>query len=223
MSSIPPDPYRAPIGPIGPVVASTADPAVVALRRGHLQHERAVRTFGFVFYIAAAWFGVFVIASLPGSLARLAHLPSEPARKIGYVVGYVGSGLGVTGTAVALGSGLRRLSGRARWFVAIGIISAIGLFVAFLLNQPWGHMVPGAAAWVAGSGLLVAAILGYLLSLVVSKRAAVVFSDPYRAAVAATPELTSRASLIVRLSFGLMMALAGIALLTALGNLLFFD
>lgn len=228
----PADPYRAPLSPIGPVVASTAAPADVALRRRFVRHERAVLTLGLLMYALAAWLAVASLgAAGPGLAPPRAPGPGPPPRTIRSVIGHLGIDGAVMGLVARVGFGLRRLRGWARWLVliptALALVATLGFlllegchFVALFIRS-WSILEKDRLLADLLGGLVPALVLAYFTFLLGSDQGHVVFSDPYRAAVAATPELNPRAGPIVRLGFGLVMALAALGLLAVLSDLAF--
>lgn len=204
----PADPYRPPASEIGPPVAPTADPEVVALRQQHVRHERAVRTLGLFLYVLAAC----QAASLVESYGR-ATFRSGSAAGFGYAV----SAVGIVAFLIKLGRDLRQLRTWARRVVLGGTIAILmlGLAVVFVEALRPGGSLGGPAI----AALLYCLILGYVISLVGSDRGVAVSSEPYRAAVAATPELDPRASLVVKLIFGLLMTWAGIVFALSISHL----
>ncbi|MCP5487795.1 MAG: hypothetical protein H7A43_04020 [Verrucomicrobia bacterium] len=91
-----------------------------------------------------------------------------------------------------VGTGLRELKAWAR--VPTGILSGIGL-----LGFPIGTLING-----------------YILFLVFSKKGTVVFSPEYKDAIAATPEVKYKTSIIVWIFVGLLILVLGLGLLASL-------
>ena len=228
MASPPLDPsvlFAAPVSPIGPVVTSTADPAIVEFRLRYVRHERAVRSLGLLMYALAAWAAVSEVPGRPGLLRSIGA-----GRATTLVAGHLGETVVVVGLIAQVGVGLRRLRGWARGLVlvptvlgllalfAAWVVRACGVAAEFVLPTGRGSDI-GQIVQALGASLPPGLVLSLCCFLLGSERGAAVFSDPYRAAVAATPELNPRVGPIVRLGFGLLLACAGIALAARLANL----
>ena len=93
--------------------------------------------------------------------------------------------LGLAALQIWAGIGLRRLSPWAR--IPSGILSGFGL-----LGFPIGTLING-----------------YILYLLFSKKGTTVFSEEYKRAIAQTPHIKYRTSLVVWILLGLLLLLIG--------------
>jgi hypothetical protein len=115
----------------------------------------------------------------------------------------------------ALGIGLVRLKKWARWVTVavtglqIGVtVLSSGLLVAST-GDPWALIG-------LGFGLLIS---GYILYLLVSAKATMVFSQEYRAIIDETPHIKYKTSCLVKGCLGIFLALIGLAVFSAIMDL----
>ena len=190
-------------GPVAPPVgtiasATTGSPEEV--RRAYFSHERNVRSIGTYFFFAGGlqlFLGAMlliggVIATMGGAGIG-AHLVHVVAVAIESIIF-----LGLGGLTVWTAGRVKRLD-RSGYVPGI-IVAAIGL-----LGIPIGTLING-----------------YILYLLVSEKGRFVFSDQYRAIVAATPQFQWKIALWVKILIGLVVlafvSVVAISILLALGR-----
>jgi len=132
--------------------------------------------------------GAFILLASLGLM--LAPNSARDAQTFGLAFGVILAVL--AGLQIATGFALRKLRPWSR--VAGGILSGIGL-----LGFPLGTLING-----------------YILYLLLSKKGAMVFSEPYQRVIAATPHIKYRTSIIVWIVLGLLVLVLAIALAAAI-------
>ena len=193
-----PNPYAAPEASLTEAPLATAAPADLAraeaIRRAYISHESSVKALGVLGVGGGALFLsgglVFAVVALTGRAGA--------------------TGLGATGTVgialavvvlgclnLATGLGLRGLLPWARWLVAVATgLSLLSSVVRAILSV---YLLGGAAGGALVLGVLPGMLIpGYIFSLMVSKKGAVVFSPEYKEIVATTPHVKMKTSWIVK-------------------------
>jgi len=177
----PANPYAPPVAPIGEAPAGPVGDlaGAEATRRKYLNHEANVLSLGSLHYLGA----VFLILGFFGGLAALVMSlrdgPDGPDRGFATIL----AAYALTALAnAALGAGLRRFKPWARWAEAgvVGLLLAASVAVPLMVPLLLVGSVP---AWF---------VLGYALYLMLSRKAAVVFSPEYQEVVARTPQVRFR-------------------------------
>lgn len=208
--SFPPEPvnpYAAPQAEVGgPLVELEGDlTEAEAIRTAHLGHEASIRSIGSLHYLGA-FFGVLGVFGMVGFLITARGGGIHAPETIILIVYTAMSALNI-----ALGLGLRRLQSWARWietaFVGLGLAGS-AVFVVFGLIL---GVYPLIVAY--GLGLL---IQGYILYLLLSPKASVIFSPEYRAIVEKTPYLKYRTSVLAKVILALLVILCTFAIISAL-------
>jgi len=152
------------------------------LRNTYLNHEVSVKSIGFLYLLGA----VFMV---PAGIIMLAMAPfSEGGVSLAIVLAiglfYLCMGL-LQGYA---GLGLRRLTNSGRILgIVFGVIGLIGFPIGTLFSI-------------------------YILYLLISQKGKVVFSDTYRQAIAETPHIKYKTSIVIWILLGLVLLLVGIGL-----------
>lgn len=188
------NPYAAPeakLDEVELVPTSGGDLAAFeAIRRKHIAAESSVKALGGLNILGGA---LLVLAGF--SLFAAGFVGERPAVGLASFSGFLGVAVFATGALnLAVGLGLRGLRSWARW-VTIALLS-----ISLLLN------LAGIAIYVARGGaggslpgtLFGMIIPGYLFSLLISRRAAVVFSPEYAEVIAATPHVKMKTSWLVK-------------------------
>lgn len=183
------NPYAAP--PIDADLAMVASPFASDLsqdeqiRHQYLSHEAEVRSLGTLYVLGACLCGIMTSVNIVGFGASLEMINS--GRLVFYDVLYQFATLIIIGLFTALfffsGIGLRRLEPWSR--ISSVIISAIGL-----LLFPVGTLI----------GV-------YLLYLLLSRKAKVIFSDEYRQIIERTRHIKYKDPLIVKIILGTLLAI----------------
>ena len=200
-------------------IETEADAELV--RRFHLAHESSIRSMGLLGYLGAAFGMLFALVTL---LAAVSPIPpgaippgsSEPLIRLFMWAGLVFYG-GLSVVSFVLGFGLRRLQVWSRWTAIVLLVLStlysllVGGFLALFLGGR------GALPLSIGVALGVA-IQGYLFYLLVAPKSGMVFSGEYRLVILKTPEIRSRAGLLLRIGLGLMVGLFVLALISVLAN-----
>lgn len=184
-------PPRADVGESPPLSESQSRDE--AVRQAHISHETSIRSLGFLHLLGAG----IMLLGLVGMAA--AFWNTTQAGGGGSLVAMVGvtAYLVIGGAAnLALGIGLRGLHSWARWTDAV-------LIVLLLLINLVGVVIQAGREEVDFTGLvftflLSAIIPGFILYLLVSPKAAVVFSPEYKAIIARTPHVKMKTSWVVK-------------------------
>jgi uncharacterized membrane protein (DUF2068 family) len=207
-----PNPYAPPTAAIGdePVelypVGDLA--AAEAVRRAHIGHEAAVKSIGSLHYLGA-FFGF--LAVVPIVIEGLSQAGAANPERIGYVVGAALVYVVVSSLQLALGIGLRKLQTWARWTD----VALISLSLILLVIATAGMAVMGIYPVVIGY-LIGSLIPGYMLYLLVSSKAATIFSPEYKAIIAQTPHIKYRTSLVLKIVLAILVAVIAVAIVAAL-------
>lgn len=159
-----------------------ADADAVALRRGHVQREAAIRSIGTVYFISA---GLAILGALM-VVIRVALLSgnADEDSPTGLLIFLSG----LSAALIVVGRGVRAL---ARWTrIPVVVLSGLGL-----LAIPVGTLIHGFVLW-----------------LVLSGKGRTVFSEEYAAAVAATPDVVLPRSPLPAVFLALILGLMVFAL-----------
>jgi hypothetical protein len=197
------------------------DPEARRVRRQHLSHESSIKSVGLLAYLVAIFGVFFAVAGLlagagvlkgnappPGTDPELTRLTMWIGAAVWAVAGFVGVGLGF---------GFRRLQVWARWTGMVLVVLSmlytllVGLFLALFIGNV--TIVPVLAV------LLIADLIqGYIFFLLVVPKSGMVFSTEYHLIIQKTPEIACRSSLLVKISFGLVVAFIGLFLVILLAS-----
>ena len=175
------NPYAAPVAqPLDYTPGAPGD--AEAIRREHIKHEVSVKGIGSLYFIGS----LFVVLGAGGLLVGQIGREAVGASEIGITALFLA--LGILGFWV--GYGIRKLSPAAR--MVAGVLTGINLAISIF-----------------GLPTSVVAILinTYILSLLFSKKGAMVFSAPYKDIIAATPHVKYKTSMIVWIILGLIVLL----------------
>lgn len=153
------------------------------IRRTYIGHEASVRSIGSLFFLGTifavigAGFLFYMLILSP------ADLPPDADRSES--MGLLAIVIGLIVVYALLGTGLRGLKSWARW----GTTVLVGLTVLANMIQlnPFGLLIGG-----------------FILYLLLSPKATVVFSPAYKEVIAKTPHVRYRTSLIVKVALGLL-------------------
>jgi hypothetical protein len=205
------------INPYAPPEASLSAPptdlipagdlaAAEAVRRAHIGHEASIRSIGVLHYMAA-FFAILAAASVVlVSLTALQQRPQFP-RIIMIAAGGVYALIGAL--HLALGLGLRRLQNWARYTDAVLIAGVLFIYgIAAVVNLATSGD-PRILIVIGG----VATILGYILYLLLSSRAATIFSAEYKAIIEQTPHIRYQTSLLVKIFLAMLVAVLALAVI----------
>ncbi len=213
------DPFRAPSSPIDLLSPAPGGLDPVALRRIGLRRERVIRSLGLVLYLLAAWLLVFCLGSVPRTIGLMTgsarFIDAEMGRRV-MVRGFWFAGIGIVLGAgvIALGSGLRRLSSRARW-VAVLLATVL---LAWVVESVTRLGLRDIRSVLSIEQLILAGLpgvfLGTILLLLLARPAGMIFDEPYRIAVLATPELRPGPGRGAKILLGLMILVALLMLFT---------
>jgi hypothetical protein len=185
------NPYAAPEAALGgPDVGalSTADLAEAeAVRRKHIAHETSIKAIGSLHMLGAF-----------GLLIALGFLAFASLSRSGAGVAVLVYVLVMTALNFALGFGLRALRSWARWVdVALLGLSFLINVASYLYGVAQANGGPPAGRVV---GMLIGSsiIPGYILYLLTSRKASVVFSPEYQDIIARTPHVKMQTSWLVK-------------------------
>jgi hypothetical protein len=180
--------------------------AAEAIRRAHIRHEAAVRSIAMLHYLAA-FFGIIgavsVLFLMLTALPQRVPLPRAILIAIGVVYALLG------GLHLALGIGLNRLQNWARYTDAI----LIGVVLFFYgLAGTVSLIIQGDPAGLFGIAVAVA-ILGYILYLLLSSKATMIFSAEYKGIIEQTPHIRNQTGLAVKLCLAVLVAVIAVAMI----------
>lgn len=189
------NPYAAPTAEIG-AEANAGDLDVTdaeEVRKKYLNHETSVRGIGGLMIFSAICTGILGVVFLVGF-----QLPGpEENGVLRYVLG--GVMLVFAGLSYAVGIGLRKLQGWARWTAAV--LTSVNTISLLVQVNPVGLC-----------------ITLYILYLMLSRKSAVVFSPEYREVIARTPHIKYRVSRIVKFFVVLLVAIIIVACIAIIGS-----
>jgi hypothetical protein len=204
------NPYAAPEAELGAPAAAGTDEDLAraeAIRSAYLAHEASVKSLGSLHYLGALFFGIAALGL--GAYVMTARVGNNPfsaamtAAAVLYVV--------MTGLNVALGNGLRGLRPWARWtdavLMGLSFLSSLLAMVGWLIAQLYAPLLGGSL------GLLFQA---YILHILLSSKASVVFSPEYREIIARTPHLRYKTSLLVKFVLAVFVGLITLAIVGTL-------
>lgn len=208
------NPYAAPEAELGGPAAADADAdedfaRAEAIRKEYLAHEASVKSLGSLHYLGAFFIGVGGLGALGAATYTLTGRPGNSpfsAVLIGVGAFYVA----LAGLNVALGNGLRQLRPWARWtdavMMGLSFLGSLVGMVGWLVAQVYAPLLG------ASLGLLFQA---YILHILLSKKASVVFSPQYREIVAKTPHLHYKTSLLVKIVLAIFVSVLAFAIVGA--------
>jgi hypothetical protein len=181
--------------------------AAEAIRRAHIGHEAAVKSIGSLHYLGA-FFGFLGVAFL--TIGGLSKVGEANAEQIGFVVGGALVYVVMSSVHLALGIGLRKLQTWARWTDVALISLSLMMLVIGIVGMAMMRIYPAVIGYLIG-GL----IPGYMLYLLVSSKAATMFSPEYKTIIARTPHLKYRTSFMLKILLALFVAILVLAMLAA--------
>lgn len=210
--SVPPleperNPYAPPEAELGESAAGAPEELAEAkaVRRAHITHETLIKSLGALHLVGVVFGFIWLIA-----FAAVVVLHNDRTVDSAPPPLFV---LIFTGINLALGLGLRGLRPWARWVdVALNGISLLLCVLSVIPAVLWG----GGGPDVAGVALVFLIMPGFVLYLLISPKAAVVFSPGYKEIIARTPHVKMKMSwlatgcLIVLVTL-LVLFVAGIA------------
>jgi hypothetical protein len=186
--------------------------AAEATRRAHIGHEASVKSIGSLHYLGAFFGFLGVVFLVIGAMVQMKTMTAEQAGVL------VGGGLvyvALSGLHLALGIGLRRLQTWARW-TDVALISLSLLMIAFIIVASLVAGTFNPAMYPAAIVYLVSALIpGYMLYLLVSPKAATIFSPEYRAIIAQTPHIKYRTSLLLKIVLAIIVSIIALAIVGA--------
>jgi hypothetical protein len=204
-------PPRARIGDRAAQADGPIDDQAERIRRLHLSHEASVKAVGVLGYLASGFCG-FIVVIFPLMAPDFGRVnPISTSMRIS-VVAFYGA---LCAVAFALGYGLRLLQAWARWTTMILSMLALMyclMVIVILLGFAIGPVPSGVVPLLIGLGL----ILAYFFYLMVAPKGAVVFSAEYQRVIAATPEIRTRTSPIVKVFLGFLVGLLVLAVVAAI-------
>ena len=178
-------------------------------RRAYIGHETSVKSIGSLCYLGAVIAGP---ASIVLFLVAAGVIGGQgPNADVGRIAGFL------TGAVVfalfflyaALGYGLTHLMTWARWtavvLVSLGLLNNLAQIGIIAATNP--QLLAGPIVFGTAFGLLIS---GYILYLLVTPKAGVVFSPSYKQVIAKTPHVKQKMSLILKIA---LVLLAGVVLL----------
>jgi hypothetical protein len=211
------NPYAPPQAPIGG--ADSADlpsdlAEAEAIRRTYLSHEASVKSIGSLHYLGVIFgvvgLGIFILSALSRNGEMADGMNSAPF--IGAVV-YL---LVIVSLNLVLGVGLTGLRPWARW---TEVTLASFLLMVYLLMGTVGLVVVARGRSVGsaetGGMLVMSLILSYIIYLLLSKKASMVFSPEYRLIIERTPHIKYRTSWIVKGCLIVLVVVIGIGIVAA--------
>ena len=206
------NPYAAPEAELGGPAAADADEDFAraeAIRKEYLAHEASIKSLGSLHYLGAFFLGIGGLGALGAVMYTLTGRPGNnpfSAVLIGVGTFYVA----LAGLNLALGNGLRKLSPWARWtdavMMGLSFLGSLVGMVGWLVAQVYAPLLG------ASLGLLFQA---YILHILLSKKASVVFSPEYREIVAKTPHLRYKTSLLVKIVLAIFIGLITLGIMSA--------
>jgi hypothetical protein len=159
------------------------------VRKEYLSHEASLKSVGLLYLLGG---GILILSGGSVLVSGLIGLMSRESKGADLTIGAL-IGLFIlawSGVQIWIGLGLRRLERKVR--IGVTLFSILGLIVF-----PIGTLING-----------------YILYLLHSKKGKVVFSEPYRQVIAATPQIRYRTSPIAWLALAaLVLVLVVIAVL----------
>jgi hypothetical protein len=221
MSYLPSDeinPFQAPKARIGGLASEVDDTDLghaELIRREHISHESSIRTLGILYYLGCffgliATFFMFLMGS--GVIPLPQNNPNMPADTMRYF--FLGAGafyFFITILFGFLGYGLRKLQVWARWTIlvltSLSLLYTLGVSVLAAFANP----IIGLVSLAIGS-----IIPGYILYLVASPKAGMIFSAEYKAIILKTPHVKAKTSLLVKI---VLVLLVGLILFLIIGGI----
>lgn len=213
MSFLPSDssnPFQAPktrIGEEATILDDSDRSEARRIREDHIYHESSVRSLGMLYYFAAILFlfvtvSVFAVVatdSIPANQKNLPNLPPEMMKSF-----FLGVGLFyffMTVLSALLGFGLRRLQVWSRWTVLVlSCLASLGLVVNCLRVMIQSDMI----GWFSVGFSLIPVYVVYLMA---SSKAGLIFSPEYKLIILQTPDVKPRTSLVAKLALVLVVTI----------------
>ncbi|GAC1449202.1 MAG: hypothetical protein NVSMB9_32940 [Isosphaeraceae bacterium] len=207
------NPYAPPDAALGeaPVLASSELAEAEATRRIDLNPEASVRSLGSLHLLGAILSLLGLIAVGGFLVSQLAGGSATPMSNVFIVVMVLYLAV-VGGISLALGLGLRKLQPWARWvdtaFIGLSIAANV---VQVVSGSRQGLPMPAILGMLFGSSL----IPGYMLYLLLSRKATVIFSPEYREIIRKTPHIQYKTSCLVKGVIIVFLAVIGFAIAAA--------
>lgn len=208
------NPYAAPLADLAaPPLDAPADLSEAeTIRRTYLTHEASVQSVGSLYYLGAV-FGALAGIGVLVAATRTTGAANNPA---GPVPGGLYLGLGafylvMASANFALGWGLQKLQTWARWTVAV--LTLLSLLYVLGVGAYLSFIQPMAGGFVL---LIGGGITGYILYLMVSSRAGMVFSPQYQTVIDLTPHIRYRTSLRLKIALVAILLIIIIAIVATI-------
>ena len=188
--SVPPleperNPYAPPEADLGEAAAAAPDDLAEAeaVRRAHITHETLIKSLSALHLIGAVFGFLWLIAFAAVVVPHIDRTEDSGPAPLFVLI--------FTGINLALGLGLRGLRPWARWVdVALNGISLLLCVLSVIPAVLWG----GGGPDVAGVALVFLIMPGFVLYLLISPKAAVVFSPGYKDIIARTSHVKMKMS-----------------------------
>ena len=202
------NPFEAPRAGIGEEAQfrDLADQDAETIRRAHLGREANVKSVGSLMYLGAIGtiIGMVAFALMAAGVIPMnanAQEPMDPATQKMLFAGI--AALCLLGTVIygGLGYGLTKLQVWARWTMVV--LTSLGLLNNTIQGVVVGLVNPAVGI---GSVLVGSLIPGFILWLLVSSKAGMVFSKEYKEIIRKTPHVKQKTSIIVKILVGILVA-----------------
>jgi hypothetical protein len=208
------NPYAAPVAAVGkPGGASGESGRAEEIRRAHIGHEASIRSIGSLYYLGAIFSGLGIILGILFATGVIPVRQQDEEVLGGPVLGMILAAIYTVAFALnfALGYGLRALQNWARWTVVV--LMAPGLLFAFVMAVISALRNP-----LAGVLLLIlgGVIPAYIIYLLVSPKAGVIFSREYKEIIAQTAHVKYRTSLLLKIFLVLVVGLIAIGIIAGM-------
>lgn len=212
------NPFEAPLAGIGEraLYQDLADNDAELIRREHLGRESNIKSLGHLSYLGSFFLALGAILMI---LMAAGAIPTDPNMQNGvdpasqkFIFGGIAFlYLVFASLNGAIGYGLTHLQVWARWtmvvFTSIGLLYAAVVTVgAFIINP-----IAGLFVLLVGGG-----INGFIMYLLVSSKAGVVFSREYKEVILKTPHVKQKTSIIVKILLGVLLFIIGLGVLAAI-------
>jgi hypothetical protein len=184
------NPYAPPTAPVeGPSPKLSPEHARIdAIRKKYLNHEASVQSVGSLHLLGAILTGLWTLGVLASVLSDLGALTAFDLL-LGMLCG------GLTALNLWVGSGLRRLSPRVRWVEVALVCLSIVCMLAFSARAAFTMF---GVRIVFLFSLIWLSIPAYILYLLLSDKAKMVFSPEYHEVMYQTPHIRYRMSCLMR-------------------------
>lgn len=212
------NPYQPPLAPLEVQPQPLEAPDAVQLRRQFGKREAAIGSLGILAYLTAAIFAILVINSVryvaPMAINPGKNPPDFVRRFVDRGLMFEGIGIGVAAFFGFVGRGLRRQQRWSRWAVIVLAGAGLASLIRSMVTSPWRRFLSNGVDEGRIVELISCCCLLGVLFLVCSFRGRMVFSASYRAAVAATPEITGKMGWPIKIAVGIATLFGIILLLT---------